>query len=528
MAVCNLFSELQDSSGNFLMFSQYVEDLTKNGAEGDNYKVIPSKFVAFNIDYSKINFDRIDPKNTYGNLNKSLPKYLQNCFENACAVGRGKTEDDWKNNLFNYNKWTPEISRNLFWNCMFDGDILHASDYGSTKKLDELVYYGDVSMHSYNEHLGMGYSEIYCYIPTDAAKMNCQVVCSEERIFESLSNSTLEGRNESTAPYTLQYYYNKDFTMSFDDEEVGALSNSNDASYKINTIVVLYDVLKKLNDEWVVEYANMPMGIYFTGVFNEYKLSNATTKYVNTSFGTGTSYGLRICTRFSVAPNAKLHEDTIAVNDNDNINLCQLMSYMSENLALMLDIVKTNINTEQNYKDVLSVFKNNKTNVPYIKDVNGVDYWFVNGKPVSIANANANNECNHTISKETIEKRLKNLQDNDTTNDYVYIPETNGCDSGKHAITANELAEYISNSLGWQTDTDKYPDHFINDIPCNCENNDNTNTNSNKFVLSTEHEIHYALGIDCDDCEDQEENLPAGDNIAMPEDVADTLNRTEQ
>ena len=41
MAICNLFSDLTNASGNFLMFSQYVEDITKSYAEGDNnYKII--------------------------------------------------------------------------------------------------------------------------------------------------------------------------------------------------------------------------------------------------------------------------------------------------------------------------------------------------------------------------------------------------------------------------------------------------------------------------------------------------------
>ena len=53
MAVCNLFNQLSNTSGNFLLFSQYVEDITHNYAEGDNWKVVPTGFVALDIDYSK-------------------------------------------------------------------------------------------------------------------------------------------------------------------------------------------------------------------------------------------------------------------------------------------------------------------------------------------------------------------------------------------------------------------------------------------------------------------------------------------
>ena len=55
MAVCNIFNSLANTTGTFLTFSQYVEDLTRNYAQGDTYKVVPSKFIALNIDYSNIN-----------------------------------------------------------------------------------------------------------------------------------------------------------------------------------------------------------------------------------------------------------------------------------------------------------------------------------------------------------------------------------------------------------------------------------------------------------------------------------------
>ena len=57
-------------------------------------------------------------------------------------------------------------------------------------------------------------------------------------------------------------------------------------------------------------YSDIPMGMYFNGKFNNYKLTNEATKYVSTSYDTGTSYGLRICTRFSVMPNGRINSDS--------------------------------------------------------------------------------------------------------------------------------------------------------------------------------------------------------------------------
>lgn len=447
MAVCNLFNKLTNTSGNFLMFSQYVEDITRNFSDGDNYKVVPSKFIALNIDYSNIN------KNTVlankDNFNVGIPMYFQNYFENACAYGR-LHYSDWVNTTGHSvaTTWNPLISRNLFWNSMIDGKFVNAVEYGNTKKLKEVVYFGDISMHSYNEHQGMGYGEIYCYIPSDTKRMNCQVKehftdVLPRQFDDSNKKPTLEGYTDKfIGDYSKKYYYNNDFSMSFDDSDVAVLANSSDSYYNINTIVVLYSVLEKINDDWKTLYSDIPMGIYFTGIFDENnKMTNTVTKYVSTSYGVGTSYGLRLCTRFSVAPNNSfLKESDVIVDNSGYNNLCQLMTAMNENLSKMLDVSKSAINTTQQYKDLLSIFKNNKTNVPYVKDINGVDYWFVNGRAVSAVN-NEENSCCAEVSSETIRKRIANLQDAETYNDWSYIDDPNGCDC--FPLNNRELAEKL-------------------------------------------------------------------------------------
>ena len=385
MAICNLFNNLISTSSNFLMFSQYVEDLTRNNSDGDNWKVVPSKFIAMNIDYSKFNPNLSGEIDTT-DLNVLIPQYFQNYYENGCAYG--------KNSVRNID-WTPENAKNLFWNALFDCNLLSIEDYDENAKyVPEIVYHNDINMHSYNEHQGMGYGEIYCYIPSDANKTMCQVIQSEERYSDSTNtNIYLEGFNSDTyliGNYSKIYYYNKDYNISCNGDELNdlPLSTENNQNYfNINTIAVLYSIYVKQNDTWEVLYSNIPMGLYFAGNFNENNLSNTITKHVTSSYDSGTAYGLRICTRFSATSNGNLIEynTDITTDTSDYSNICQMMTGMNENLYKMREVTNSVTTTIQEYKDSLSVIKNNRTNIPYIKIINGEEYWFINGRKVSPA-----------------------------------------------------------------------------------------------------------------------------------------------
>lgn len=432
MAVCNLFNNLTNVSGNFLLFSQYVEDITRNYTESENYKVIPTRFVACNIDYSKVDI----PYSLQ--LNIGVPKYFQNIFENGCAYLRNKSGF----------KWTPEISKNLFWNSMFEGKFLHVEEHDSNNVsiIPEVVYYDDINMHSYNEHKGMGYGEIYCYIPTSAQKEKCQVITTsmlENRVCDNTNTSNvLVGQNESfdITEYPQNYYYQRDYRMEFDDSTLAKLQPYADSKYNINTIILLYSIYTKLNDSWEPLHEYIPMGIYFNGMFDKHNLTNEVTKHVTTTYGYGTSYGLRICTRFSALPNGAIMSsaDTV-VDDSDYANICQLMTAMNENLSKMFEVTKSAINTTQDYKETLSIIKNNRTNVPYIHEVNGKDFWFVNGRVVSAVDGDKS--CCNEYSSETIRKRFENLMDDDASNDYTYISDGTSCDCLEYST--KELAEML-------------------------------------------------------------------------------------
>ena len=401
MAVCNLFNELENNSGNFLMFSQYVEDLTSNNTNGDDWKIVPSKFIALNIDYSKldkyftidnltetVNNDNdtnseieVEPADveTVEDMNIELPKLFQNYYENACAFCKSKSDLD--------EEWTPSNAKHLFWYTMFNSNLLtevtEVSETDSeTKYVKEIVYSGDINMHSYNTHDGMGYGEIYCYIPANATKNSHQVVNTTNTDLIVNTGNYLEGFTTDEyliGDYSKNYYYNEIYSI-----DLATKKEFTDDIYTFNTIVVMYSIYSKENNTWSEMHSNIPMGIYLTGKFNGTELSNAVTKHVTTSLDSGTSYGLRICTRFSATANAgKILTDTNTVSDINYNNICQLMTKMNENLSRMFEVTKSSISNTQGYKDLLSVIKNNRTNVPYVKTINGTDYWFVNGRLVS-------------------------------------------------------------------------------------------------------------------------------------------------
>ena len=100
------------------------------------------------------------------------------------------------------------------------------------------------------------------------------------------------------------------------------------------------------------------------------------------AYGMGTSYGLRICTRFTVTPNnINISNIELSSEGSDHYSaFCQVMTKMSENIDKMNNVISSSYRVQQNMQDILAVFKNNRINTPYIREVGGKSYWFVNGK----------------------------------------------------------------------------------------------------------------------------------------------------
>lgn len=365
MAICNLFKKLTNENGTFFSFSQYADDLTIHQSN-NSYKVIPSKFICFDVDYA--NFD-----------NETLPLLLQNNFENGYAFLKNDPE---------FSEWTPKTTADLFWSS--------TQELFNFNGIFNSVYVGDINIQSYSSKDNIGYNEIYCYIPNDAKKTiienpfnNYELTINKEYNdnyilgYDNNDAINFEGllpldkvisNNQLINIHSFIYTVNK--TLNLDN-----LKELNDKSFSFNTIVILYDICVDNN----IIYQNIPMGMYVTGLINDGVMENSVKKFVSNDdiYSAGTSYGLRICNRLIVSPNGtSIKTDINSLTDEDRIyeSLTQVMSSMVESQSKMDNVVDSIYNYHNNIKDHLAIIKNNRINVPYIKYVNSEPYWFVNGK----------------------------------------------------------------------------------------------------------------------------------------------------
>lgn len=439
MAVCNTFSKLSKETGTFLTFSQYMEDLTAWKTESKYHKIVPSKFIA--VDCKPINYTNI-----------SLPKMLQECFENACACfknSKNLTAQDDIDNMIELD-WSPEYSKILFWNAML-GDYEFNTDQNTIQvvpqnngliQMSDIKYIGDINLQSYNTVDGMGYSEIYCHIPNEAAaysySLNLKQYPVQYTITKKLGD-VIEGFNRedmggwcklSTKEHYV-YSIDKEYEFSWDDEK--QLSNKlEDKSFNINMIIVLYDIW---NDNQIV-CKGIPMGVYITGLISDDgNIQNSITKYVSNEdiYNSGTSYGLRICSRYVVSEGTDNYivKDVI-VEDNNYSDLSRVLSQLSISQSKMDEVINKTYNTEQNYKNLLAIFKNSRTNVPYIKIVNNESCWFVNGKLIGpsvvdgVYDAYTNDEIDYLLDSKISQsfQIMATVQDQDGKSVFEISPNT--------------------------------------------------------------------------------------------------------
>ena len=86
---------------------------------------------------------------------------------------------------------------------------------------------------------------------------------------------------------------------------------------------------------------------------------------------------------------------------------------MSRTQEKMNSIISSCINQTQYMKDTLSMFRNNRTNVPYLKEINGENFWFVNGK--FIGKATVTQTTPIYIENTTVFPNKPTIEDIDTT-----------------------------------------------------------------------------------------------------------------
>lgn len=428
---CSLLKPVDSLTGTFFLFSQYAQDLTKQYSNPDEYRCVPSKYIALNLDFGGVTPSSYkDTDSDEVRLSRSLGEIFQNYYENSCAFLRAKMEEE--NNI----SWKPEYARTLLFQTLEKYGMIRFENTTAIKNESnqiisgvskQIQYIGDINIYSYNNDPdGIGYNEIYCYIPNEAKNYNyqCSVVQTNEftPLYSGEQICGYSGAPYNDLSWTLKYgapflpfideyevngvnvgsykigEYSNISNIEFDPEnttnynltlvpDILAQNTSNDSErldtqYDINAIVVLYDVVNKNTN--FVKHKNIPLGIYFTGVLqNDNKtMTNIITKYVNSGqiYNQGTSYGLRICTRFLSTPNTTEIQD---VSTNGSTNISEMAPVLEKMGETLLEIQESIDKKEEIYdilENHLSQFKNNKVNVPYVRSLGNKKYWFVNGK----------------------------------------------------------------------------------------------------------------------------------------------------
>ena len=418
---CNILKPVDVLTGNFFTFSQYAQDLTKQYSQPNTYRCLPSKFVSLNLDYSKLS------GTTETELSVELGNIFQNYFENSCAFLRSEYGNTWEpeytrtllfQTLEKYNLITLNTSKALQIDGgeLDDGTTAESNGYTSGVS-DEIKYIGDINIYSNNsDAAGIGYNEIYCYIPNDAKCKDYQLSAVAKQSSHIYTSTKIFGF-EGEAPYNgLEYevdgYADKtgvnncygvgSYTTTDGATQLSlvpmsltsALFSSDDSDrkipeeeqkkFEINAIIVLYDIVQVNTDSTseTVLHSNIPMGIFFTGSLDiNKKMSNTIIKYVNNDaiYNQGTAYGLRICNRFLAVPNSNVTIET-SVSASNIAELAPVMEQMSDTLTAVNESLDNDKAMQQMLQDHLSNFKNNKVNVPYVRQLGNKKYWFVNGK----------------------------------------------------------------------------------------------------------------------------------------------------
>ncbi len=456
---CNLFKPIGSGDahvGEFLMFSQYTEDITKEQSMKSGYRVIPSKFVALNLNIdrafngiykepddpnyrdpedihvsSPIQYDdnsgkyfmEIGEDNTTHDpiivegCNNIISQIFQSYFENANSYIRNHIGEE----SFHITNWDIEgrsYASELLWRTLEEWGFIHKeTNEAGYEYYDELMYIGDINIHSNHKVGSYSYDEVFCHIPVNENTYYYRLNQSIE--IEGIPyadgggdlNAPLEGWTSATYPinnpvanraityheqnYELGYYYRVggdfpelEFKGKIDPEDFTPTPRypvPNNNEYNFNAIIVFYDVLySEPGEEPRYLYKGRPMGIYLSGAVEDDAngLANTFTKFIsnNDAYGQGASFGLRIMMRYTPTPNNSTYAMEVAAGGHDYETITEAMGGIADAIVDINRTYEDRHNMYQAYKEHLAQFRNRRANVPYVREVSGVPYWFVNGR----------------------------------------------------------------------------------------------------------------------------------------------------
>ena len=396
--ICNIFRPTDKLTGNFILFSQYTRDLARFTVDS-TYKVRPSRFYCVDINNARINaMNTPDTSST-----NTFPTYFQNVFENGIAEVRNE-DITLENHNFSV----------AFWQSLLNA----TTDAGFADWTTDIKYVGNIDIESFEN----GFADILLNIPSGSYKTKL--------VFNDVWGTSAHTRTEFNNACNIEPYTSSGFISGWSASDnlplsgvvtsgshtgigIGSIDgvsanvdtgdensvfdnifvkqNYNEGetvpnSFTFNTIILTYNIIDQDNN---VLSNDIPLGIYITGKCSgsDTEISDPVTIYksADTAYGAGSSWSLRVSTRFSSAPNGYLKVEDVAIESGalyDSISA--LMSANAEAIKTLQSFADNNIYGKQTLQSYLAQFKNQQVNVPYIRTVNGVNYWFVNGKNTEV------------------------------------------------------------------------------------------------------------------------------------------------
>lgn len=441
MAKCNVFRpNLNSDRGTFYTFSQWGDDMTLQNALGDAYRIVPSRFACFNIP---------------GIKTMDIGTKLQDYFEHTCAAIRHHMDVDT-----NLGRFTPKHASWIFW------DAINSQKSNLTDaNWSNMVFAGEMDLQGTNYIDGVSYSELYCIVPASAKKMTGWIPgASQSGELPAISwdydpqfgvpfgwTSSMQQDTQivthyaSTSVSTPSYYNGPAIFTTEDNQTVYSSLNTLDSLHKVymkdilyndnyfdladdeffefNTIVLFYDIVaKNEHNDYHYIYTAVPMGMYVTQEGEPIK------KFVSNDdiYAQGTSYGLRVTTKFcaeSIVPQTGDNHSNASISASVDELYPEMSAVMdrfnaaAEAFDMYTDQIQSSIEQMSNH---ISNFKDNKVNVPYIREIKGENdtksekYWFVNGRSTgvkveSVYNMYLNGEGDEGMTYEDLRQFVTNI-----------------------------------------------------------------------------------------------------------------------
>ena len=187
-------------------------------------------------------------------------------------------------------------------------------------------------------------------------------------------------------------------------------------------------------------------------------MSNQITKYVNSEqiYNQGTSYGLRICNRFISNP---LSTEIISTETNGSSNVSEIAPVL-EKIGEVLLAAENVVNGDNDIYSLLNShlaqFKNNKINIPYIRELGKKKYWFVNGKNTG-AIAQDETTSQEDLKKEILSSVLSNVYSKEEVNKIRIL---------ENYYTKDEINSFLGSNSDSENSyaTRNYVDDLINKL----------------------------------------------------------------